>query len=231
MGSSRFAAALGALVWLLPAGPAEAEEAPVPETVKLPPPGTEGKGTLEDALAHRRSLRSFADAPLDLSQVSRLLWAVQGVTSADGRRTAPSAGALYPLEVYLVAGRVDGLPAGVFRYVPLRHQLVRILEGDRRKALAGAAWGQEWVRNAPAVLVLAGVVERTARKYGSRAERYVAIEVGAAAQNALLEAVSLGLGAVFVGAFDDGKVSAAVGLGQKERPFALLPVGHAAPGG
>jgi SagB-type dehydrogenase family enzyme len=194
--------------------------------VRLPEPRPGGEGSVEAALGRRRSVREWSRRPVTLADASQLLWAAQGVTTSDGRRTAPSAGALYPLEVSLVAGQVVGLPAGVYRYRPEGHQLERVHGGDRRRALAEAALGQSCVRDAPLSLVVAAVHERTARKYGARAERYVAIEVGAAAENVALQAVSLGLGTVIVGAFDDQAVSRVVGLGPSERPAAIVPAGY-----
>jgi SagB-type dehydrogenase family enzyme len=152
-------------------------------------------------------------------------------------RTAPSAGALYPLELYAVVGDVDGLEPGVYRYLPAEHAVARVaspeptaatVPDDRREALSDAALRQLAIRNAPAVLVLAGVVERAATKYGDRAERYVHIEVGAAAQNIYLECESLELGTVFIGAFDDDAVAAVLGLSGDEGVLGLMPIGHPA---
>jgi SagB-type dehydrogenase family enzyme len=176
--------------------------------------------TLDGALARRRSIRSFASRALTPNEIGRLVWAAQGITDrSTGGRTAPSAGALYPLEVYAV------LPGGVFRYAPEAHALERVSSGDRRGALARAAHGQDAVRLAPIDIVLAGVPARTARKYGARAERYMLLEAGHAAQNVLLEAVGLGLGAVPVGAFDDAEAARVVGLSQGESAVCILPVG------
>jgi SagB-type dehydrogenase family enzyme len=158
--------------------------------------------------------------------VAQLAWAAQGVTETRGRRTAPSAGALYPLELLVVAGSVEGLEPGVYRYRPSGHSLLELTRGDVRAALAAAALGQEWMADAPCVLVLGAVYERTTGKYGARGERYVHIEVGLAAQNTQLQATALGLGSVVVGAFDDGRVRTRLGLGSDERPLALLPVGR-----
>ena len=197
-----------------------------PAAVRLPAPRPAGRGSVEEALRRRRSLREWSDAALSMEEASQLLWAAQGLTAKDGRRTAPSAGALYPVEVSLVAGRVEGLPAGVYRYRPEGHVLEPVLPGDRRRELAEAALGQTWLRGAPASLVVAGVYERTARKYGGRAKRYVQIEAGAVAQNVALQAVALGLGTVVVGAFDDAAVARSAGLAPEERPLAILPVGR-----
>lgn len=138
------------------------------ETIKLPEPAKVSSTSLEEALLKRRSVRSFKDSPLTITEVSQLLWAAQGITSPRGLRTAPSAGALYPLEVYVVAGNVDDLPYGVYNYRPVKHELVRVVKGDKRIELCDAALGQTSVRNAAAVIVFAAVYERTTRKYGDR---------------------------------------------------------------
>jgi len=203
---------------------AAAEKAPSAEAIALPAPRLDGTVSLERALAERRSVREFRRAALGLAELSQLLWAGQGVTSAAGCRTAPSAGALYPLELYVVAGEVEPLPAGVYRYVPAAHRLSRVAFGDRRKPLAAAALGQDWMRSAAAALVVASVEERTARKYGARAALYVSFEAGCASENIALEAAALGLGTVVVGAFDDDVVASLLSLRPGERPVAILPV-------
>ena len=195
------------------------------EEVRLPEPSFEGKVPVERALALRRSVREFASEPLSLSAASQLLWAAQGVTEPGGGRTAPSAGALYPLEVYLVAGAVTDLPPGVYHYEPRRHRLVLSAKGDRRAGVAEAALDQDWVAEAPAILVLAAVQQRTARKYGARAARYVHIEVGHAAQNVYLQALALGLGTTVVGAYRDDPLADLLELPRQAKPLALLPVG------
>ncbi|MCX7722663.1 MAG: SagB/ThcOx family dehydrogenase [Verrucomicrobiae bacterium] len=196
--------------------------------IKLPPPRTEGKMSLEETLAKRRSVREYKPDPLTLADVAQLLWSAQGVTAPGGRRTAPSAGATYPLEVYLVAGNVTGLAPGIYRYRPGEHDLIRVAEGDRRARLADASLGQEWVEQAPITIAFAAVYERTSRRYGARAERYVHFEVGHAVENAHLQAVALGLGAVVIGAFSDAEVKRVLGLPQAEEPLCLLPVGKPA---
>ena len=213
---------LAALSLSLPAA-SRAESA---EPVVLPKPAIESGISLESAMKARRSVREYSNKPLSTGEVSALLWAAQGITARSGGRTAPSAGALYPLEVYLVAGRVDSLPSGVYRYQPRGHRLHVVAQGDMRGALASAALGQSWVRRAPAVIVIAGVYERSARKYGERASRYTHIEVGHAAQNVYLQAEVLDLGTVIVGAFHDRKVQDVLGLPRDHAPLALMPVGH-----
>jgi SagB-type dehydrogenase family enzyme len=194
-------------------------------TITLPEPSIDGAGSFAANLRERRSVRDFAASALSLEAVGQLLWAAQGVTSPSGERTAPSAGALYPLEIYLVAGNVDGLTEGVYRYHAQGHSLRAHVAGDRRRELAHAALGQPAAREAPAVLVLVALYARTARKYGARAERYVHIEVGHAVQNVYLQAQALGLGTVIIGAFDDDAVRGALELAEQEAPLALLPVG------
>ncbi len=193
--------------------------------VELPAPPAESAVSVEEALRKRRSERDYADKPLSLSDVSRLLWAAQGVTSSDGKRTAPSAGALYPLEVYLVVGEVDGLGGGVYRYDPRRHTLAMTVSGDRRGKLAKAALGQSFVAEAAVDVVIAGVYERATGKYGRRGVRYVHMEAGHASQNIYLQAVSLGFGTVAVGAFDDGDVKKILELPKDEEPLYIMPVG------
>jgi SagB-type dehydrogenase family enzyme len=198
-----------------PAGPAAAQ------AIALPTPLASGAMSLEEALARRRSVRAFAATPLTLGELGQLLWAAQGITSQDGRRTAPSAGALYPLELYAVTAEA------VYHYEPGGHHLSVHLPGDRRPELYAAALSQAPVLEAPAVLVIAAVYERTERKYGAeRSPRYVHLEAGHAAQNILLQAVALDLGAVPVGAFYDDRVQQALGLPADHQPLYLIPVGH-----
>jgi SagB-type dehydrogenase family enzyme len=188
--------------------------------IELPEPARKGGVSLEETLAARRSVRDFTGDRLREEELSQLLWSAQGTTRSWGGRTAPSAGALYPIELYVV------LPEGLFRYVSRGHKLVRISDQNLFRSLAGAALGQECLRNAPAVIVITAVYERTERKYGRRGERYVKMEVGHAAENVLLQAVSLGLGAVPIGAFYDDRVSRALNLPENHEPLYLIPVGR-----
>lgn len=194
----------------------------VTDRIDLPPPIVTGGGSLADALTRRRSVREFQPVPLDLVEISQLLWATQGVTSSAGQRTAPSAGGLYPLELYLVTDR------GRYRYDPDHHQLEVLGEDDVRKELCQAALSQEAVQQAPTVFILAAVYSRTEARYGDRAERYVKLEAGHAAQSLLLQAVSLGLGAVPIGAFHDDEVREVLSLPGDYEPLYLIPVGHPA---
>jgi SagB-type dehydrogenase family enzyme len=196
------------------------------DAIVLPAPKLDGGISVEMALRKRRSIRDYADEPLTLSDVSQLLWAAQGISGPSGERTAASAGALYPLEVYLVVGNVNGIPAGVYRYQPRRHALAGMVAGDRRAKLAAAALSQNFIEEAAVDVVIAAVYERTTGTYGRRGEIYVHEEVGHAGQNIHLQAVSLGLGTVVVGAFDDDKVKKILNMPPNERPFYIMPVGR-----
>lgn len=193
------------------------------DIIHLPPASLKGPMSLEESIANRRSIRTFASKPLSPEQIGQLLWAAQGITEKHGGlRSAPSAGALYPLETYVV------LPAGIYHYSPARHELKRVVEGDQRLKLQKAALDQEAIGSAPAIFVFAAVYERTAEKYGDRASRYVAIEAGHACQNLLLQAAAQGLAGVPVGAFDDRRVTDTVKLTNNEKPLYLIPIGYPA---
>ncbi len=195
----------------------------ISQEISLPQPKLKSDISLEEVLAKRRSVRSYSKKDLSLNQISQLLWACQGITAPSfGGRTAPSAGALYPLEVYLVTSE------GVFHYFPQTHSLKKIKKGDVRQELSLAALGQSPPAEAPVSFVIAAVYERTAQKYGNRAERYVKIEVGHACQNLLLQAVALNLGAVPIGAFFDEKVQEVLSLPSNHEPLYIVPVGYPA---
>jgi SagB-type dehydrogenase family enzyme len=176
---------------------------------------------LEQAIARRRSMRSFTAEPLSEAQIGQLLWAAQGITEPQrGLRAAPSAGALYPLELYAVTGD------GVYHYVPRDHSLELVGGGDVRGELAVACLGQACVAQAAADFVLTAVFARTRSKYGQRADQYVHNEVGAAGENLCLQAVAMDLGSVMVGAFNDGQVSDTLSLPPDHHPLLVIPVGH-----
>jgi SagB-type dehydrogenase family enzyme len=218
----RYTLSTGILLWcLMQPGGVMAESG---NTIALPAPDRSGTRPLETLLQQRRSVRDYADKPLALADVGQLLWAAQGITHPHGLRTAPSAGALYPLELYVVAGRIDGLSAGIHRYRPDAHRLQAMHDGDLRGRLARAALGQSWLADAPLTVVIAAIYERTARKYGERAGRYVHIEAGHAAQNLFLQAGALELDTVVVGAFDDNAVAALLRLPGDMQPLLLMPV-------
>jgi SagB-type dehydrogenase family enzyme len=195
-------------------------------SITLPPPAYESETSIEQALLERRSVREYGTEPLTLAEVSQLLWSAQGITHLHGLRTAPSAGGLYPLEIFLMAGEVTDIGAGVYRYEPEGHELQLVLEGDHRQELSRAALNQSALLEAPAVFVIAAVYERTTVKYGERGMQYMHIEVGCASENLSLQAVALDLGTVFIGAFHDDQVSDVLQLGANEHPLGLMPVGR-----
>ncbi len=195
------------------------------KSIKLPKPQYNGNVSIEQALLKRRSVRSYKSEPLTIVEISQLLWSAQGLTNPRGYRTAPSAGALYPLEVYLVAGNVRDLDAGIYKYQPHKHEIVNTVQGDKRFELCHAALNQGSIRNAPAVIVLCAIFERVTGSYGKRGIQYVHMEVGHAIQNVCLQAISLDLGSVVIGAFNDSHVKNIMNFELVEHPLLLLPVG------
>jgi SagB-type dehydrogenase family enzyme len=195
----------------------------------LPAPQRDGPVSLERALAQRRSVRDFTAEAITLTEAGQLLWAAQGITASTGGRSAPSAGALYPLEVLLVAGDVAGLDPGVYRYQPEGHGLLALSDGDLRAQLRAASLDQAAVQAASLSLVITGVYARTTGKYGpDRGVRFVHMEAGHVAQNVCLQAVALGLGAVTIGAVEEEALQGVLGLPDEEVPLYVLPVGRPA---
>jgi SagB-type dehydrogenase family enzyme len=190
------------------------------DSFALPAPRLESEVSLEQALSTRHSVRSFSTRVLAWTEIGQLLWAAQGITRDWGARTAPSAGAMYPLDVYVSTA------TGVYHYLPQGHQVVATQSADAREGLWQAGLKQDAIRRAPAVFVITATYERTSGKYGDRAVRYVHLEAGHAAQNILLQAVALGLGGVPIGAFDDAEVQTILGLPEVEKPLYLIPVGY-----
>jgi SagB-type dehydrogenase family enzyme len=210
-----------------PVPPPEPTPAPTPEAaITLPEPQHDSEVSLEQSLLERRSIRSYSEEPVTIQELSQLLWAAQGVTDERGFRTAPSAGALYPLELYVVAGNVQDLAPAVYRYGPEEHSLAWVLDGDRRSQLAEAALSQSFVEAGALAVVITAVYERTTLKYGERGVRYVHIEAGHATQNLLLQATVMELGAVPVGAFNDDSVARLLDLPDDEQPLYIIPVGR-----
>ena len=200
---------------------------------ELPPPETDGAISVEKALENRRSHRQYQDIALSMEQVSQILWAAYGITepmpgddnTRGGLRTAPSAGAAYPLEVYLIAGNVDGIEPGVYRYVSEGHKIVRVVAGDVREELSEAALGQRMVKEAPAIIFYSAIFERTRQRYGERGNNYVYIELGHSAQNVYLQAEAMGLGTCAAGAFTESRVIEALKLPANEVPLYIMPIG------
>jgi SagB-type dehydrogenase family enzyme len=182
----------------------------------------------DDTVNERRSIRSFSEESLTLSEISNLLHAGQGITdSASGFRSSPSAGALYPIELYLVPNRVKGASCGIYHYEPQEHKLVLIKEGSFSPELDKAAFGQTYVGQAAAVIIFTAIPSRTSQKYGDQgAERYINIEAGHISQNILLEAVALDLGATPVGGFSQDFIDMMMGIdGYKEKSVYMNIIG------
>jgi len=206
-------------------GGRQAAEPSGSNVMPLPEPVRSGVISIEYVIDNRRSVRAFTDAQVALKDLAQLLWAAQGITGEDGvKRAAPSAGAKYPMEIFVVAGGVTWLAPGVYHYRPESHDLLLVKEGDFRQQLSDAALSQEWVASAPVSIVITGVYERTMEKYGERGVRYVHIEAGAVAENIYLQAVALKLGTTYVGAFSDEDVGAVLGVSDVA-PLGIMPVG------
>jgi len=196
------------------------------QRVKLAKPCRDGSVSLERCVQQRRSVRSFREQVLTKDELGQLLWAAQGVTGPEAERAVPSAGALYPLELYVVAGNVASIMAGVYHYLTGRHELLLAVTGYQREKFVEAALDQDWIGAASAFICIAAAFERTTVKYGNRGRGYVYMEAGHAAESLMLQAVALGLATTIVGAFSDDEVSHLLRLGADEIPLCLIPVGR-----
>ncbi len=197
------------------------------EVIQLPEPAQDGSVSVEYALLNRRSVRHYENEPLTLSEISQLLWAAQGITTGRGLRTAPSAGALFPLEVYVAAGNIAHLPPGIYKYNSRDRTIFRNVKEDKRSELCQAALNQRSIARAPAVLLICAVYERVTRTYGQRGIPYTFMEIGHAAQNVCLQAVAMGMGTVVIGAFQDEEIKLIANLAKDEQPVYVIPVGRA----
>ena len=207
--------------------------------IKLPAPYHDGKVSLENALNNRRSIREYSEDSLSISEISQILWAAQGITQKienplsywrgeqwmGGLRTAPSAGGLYPIELYIAVGKVKGLSQGLYKYNPQQHTIINVLEGDKRVDISNAALKQSCIRRGAVSIIIIGVYKRTSFKYGKRAEQYVQIECGAVCQNIYLQSYALDLGTVFVGAFKDDSLKFTLNIPEDEYPLGIMPIG------
>ena len=199
-----------------------------PVQIYLPSPSQKGIVSLEEAITRRRSVRDFTPEPLSQSQLSQILWSAQGISNtSSGYRTVPSAGATYPLEIFVVCGTncVEGIGDGIYHYNIDSHSLTLHYRGDVRLDLARVALNQEFIYEAPVDIIICALYERTTLHYGSRGERYVPIEVGHAGQNIYLQATALGLGTVAIGAFHDEEVREVLRLDKQYKPLYIMPVG------
>ncbi|MBU4534578.1 MAG: SagB/ThcOx family dehydrogenase [Euryarchaeota archaeon] len=197
----------------------------------LPEPVLEGNISLEETINNRRSVRNFKRESLSLNEVSQILWAAQGITDVENNlRAAPSAGATYPLELYILVGEngVDGLEAGLYHYIPESHSLEKMVEGDLRQKLYQSCNNQESVRNAPASIIITAFVQRTQDRYldPDISAKYVHMEAGHAGQNIFLQSTALGLGTVSVGAINQALMRDLLKSGQDEEALYVFPVGY-----
>lgn len=195
------------------------------QTISLKTPALRSGTSIEEALKQRRSVRQYKNEALTLEQLGQLLWAAQGLTTPAGFRTAPSAGGLYPLEIYVVSGNVQNLPAGVYHYLPEKHMLEWMMSGDQRKEVSKAAHDQNDTQTGAVDLIITGNYKKESSKYGNRSERFVHMEAGHAAENVYLQAVSLNLGTVSIGMFDEQVLKKAFGIPRDEDPLYIMPVG------
>lgn len=195
--------------------------------MQLPEPSYDSDFSIEKTLCERRSIRYYTSEELLVQEVSQLLWAAQGITSRQSERTTPSAGALFPLQLYLVVGNVDYLEPAVYRYVPDGHEIETLAEGDIRLQLAQVALGQQFITEAAVNIIITAIYEKSTRKYGAHGIRYAHMEAGHAAQNIYLQATALNLGTVAIGAFDVNGVAQILKL-EREEALYIMPVGRKA---
>ncbi|MDZ7798180.1 MAG: SagB/ThcOx family dehydrogenase [Patescibacteria group bacterium] len=193
------------------------------ETIKLPEPRKDSEVSLEAAINKRSSVREYSDQEISLKDLSQILWAANG-TNEKGSRTAPSAGALYPIELYVV-GKFENYAAGIYHYQTPNHTLEKIKEGDFLSELSEISLDQQWIRKAPLNIVVTGVVSRTAEKYRERAEQYVALEAGPVGQNIYLQVSALNLGTVSVGALHDDQMSDFLDFEPSQKAYYIFPIG------
>ena len=198
------------------------------EAIKLPPPATKGTVSVEEALQNRRSTRKFANRSLELAQISQLLWAADGINNPQGKRTAPSGRAAYPIDLYLVVGErgVTNLAPGVYRYVVADQALELVAPGEFRPAVVKACNSQVWIGEAPVIVVIAGDIKRSEAKNGEQAALFTHVEAGFIGQNIFLQAGALNLGAGVAGGFKDKPLAQALKLPENDVPFLVMPVGH-----
>jgi len=218
---------IGSLCFILACSPHELnDETETMNTIELPEPQRSGDVSIEETMQQRRSVREYAATPLTLGEIGQLAWSAQGITDpAQGFRTAPSAGATFPMEIYFLISDMEDLNDGVYRYRCDDHSLQHMIDGDLRHDLSRAALQQDAITNAPVVIVISGVLSRIEPRYRERAMRYMYMEAGHVAQNVYLQSVPLDIGTVVIGAFSDDEVSEVLQLSDGEYPLYIMPVG------
>ena len=201
----------------------------------LPAPSIKGEVSVEESLNSRRSRRSFLPDGVTEKDLSQILWAAYGVTKPStnpnikgGLRTAPSAGARYPLEIYAVIGNIPGIDPGFYKYDASAHKIVLVIPGDLRKELTAASLNQKMIQDAPFSIFYSAVYSRITDRYGDRGrERYVCMDLGHSAQNVYLQAEALKLGTCAIGAFNDEMVKNVLKVKEPEVPLYIMPIGKA----
>ncbi|HOK41363.1 MAG TPA: SagB/ThcOx family dehydrogenase [bacterium] len=194
--------------------------------IKLPKPENISKISIEEALLKRRSIREYKDEALTIKEVSQILWSAQGITEPKKKfRTAPSAGAIFPLNIYLVVNKVENIEKGIYKYLPETHEIIQFLNEDKREDIYKACLQQSCIKNGAIIIVITGNFEKIKKRYSERGVRYTYIEVGHCSQNIYLQCVSLNLGTVAVGAFYDEEVKKILKLPDEEEPLYLMPIG------
>lgn len=193
--------------------------------IKLPDPILSSNTSIEEALKFRRSIREYKNEPLTINQVSQLLWSAQGITSPNGFRTAPSAGGLYPLQIFVVCNHVTGLQSGFYQFSPESHSLILLSTDNLAPSLAAGAFDQNSIKSAAIDIIITALYSRTIKKYGDRGIRFAILEAGHSAENIYLQAVSLKLGTVAIGGFDDAAIKKSLGLSDEYEPLYIMPVG------
>ena len=197
--------------------------------IPLPKPSLDGKVSVERAIQQRRTIRDFKETPLSLAHLSQLLWSAQGITDPKGAgRAAPSGGARYPLDIYVIIGKksVENVEEGIYHYMPENHSIFSIDKRDRCREIGSASLGQLWMAKAPVMFVITAEYPRITGRYGDRGIRYAQIEAGHVGQNLFLQAEALGLGAGIVGAFNDAEVAKVLGIPRQHEPLLIMPVGY-----
>ncbi len=197
--------------------------------ISLPKPSLDGKVSVERGIQQRRTIRDFRETPLSLVHLSQLLWSAQGITDPKGAgRAAPSGGARYPLDIYVIIGKksIENLEEGIYHYMPENHSISSIDKRDLRREIGSASLGQMWMAKAPVMFVITAEYPRITGRYGDRGIRYAQIEVGHVGQNLFLQAEALGLGAGIVGAFNDAEVAKVLGVPRQHEPLLIMPVGY-----
>lgn len=199
---------------------------PHSSVILLPEPSPYSGVSVGEAIESRRSIRTYGSESISLTELSRLLHSAQGITSEYGFRTAPSAGATFPLSIFVIIENVDSLEAGIYAYEPANKSLTSVRLGYFLAELSDAALGQTCVRDVPAVIAITAEYSITTSVYGNRGRRYVYMEAGHVSQNIYLQCTAMGLGTVAIGAFTDNAVREILGLSENETPLYLMPVGR-----